>query len=253
MEHETLIDVVIITWNDGLLLQRAIDSVHASTHVHTRCIVVDNGSTPLAEPALRDHDLLVRLPENRGVAGGRNAGIRHGTARYVCLLDSDAVLHRNALHQLAIVLDSDESVALAAPVFDDQDPGQSGGRAPTLGRKVARALGRTASYVDGVREGDLIYVDFAIGACQMFRRSAYDEVGGLDERYFYGPEDVDFCMRLRSHGWSVVQATRAQCEHPPRRSHRKMLTVRGVRHAAAVARFLWRHRSFDSDLAAHVP
>ena len=85
-------------------------------------------------------------------------------------------------------------------------------------------------------------VDFAIGACQLMRRVAFEGVGGLDESYFYGPEDVDFCLRLRDAGWEIVQAGDARCIHPPRRRNRKVLTRRGVAHGWAVVRHLARHR-----------
>jgi len=135
-------------------------------------------------------------------------------------------------------------VALTAPVFIDQAPEASAGRAPTVWMKVSRALNLRAKY-EPVTEVDGTWdVDFAIGACQLFRRSAYDAVDGLDERYFYGPEDVDFCLRLREAGFGIVQVRAARCEHPPRRRNKKLLTRRGLQHGVAVTRHLWRHRSF---------
>lgn len=245
MQTVPIIDVVILTWNDGARLQRAVDSVHHSTDVAARCVVVDNGSNPAAAPDLHATDSLVRLDANAGVAAARNIGARHGNAPLVCFLDSDAVLHPATLAILAAVLRSDLSIWLAAPVFDGQDPTDSGGLAPTFARKVGRLLGRTHAYASGVQRDGLIDVDFAIGACQLFKRSAFDRVAGLDERYFYGPEDADFCMRLRLQGGRVVQVRAAACEHPPRRRNRSVVSIRGLRHAGAVMRFLWRHRSYQ--------
>ena len=73
---------------------------------------------------------------------------------------------------------------------------------------------------------------------------AFESVGGLDESYFYGPEDVDLCLRLREAGFRIVQVQSARCDHPPRRRSRKLWTMRGVRHSRAVIRHLWRHRGF---------
>ena len=53
-----------------------------------------------------------------------------------------------------------------------------------------------------------------IGACQLFRRQTYYFVGGLDEWYFYGPEDVDFCLKIREAGMRVQQITSAGCAPP---------------------------------------
>ena len=241
----TAIDVVILTWNDNGIERLAFDSAHASTGVHAAVVLVDNGSEPPVDDYfLGPEDRIIRLERNEGVARGRNIGARAGTSDLICFLDSDAVLHPNTLSILAEVVRSDPTIALSAPVFDDQDPTDSGGRAPTLGRKLQRVSGRTSAYASGTSHGGVIDVDFAIGACQLVRRDLFEQVGGLDEIFFYGPEDADFCMRLRLAGWRVVQVPAAGCEHPPRRRNRRLLTARGIRHGAAVLRFLWRYRNY---------
>lgn len=240
-----VVEVVIITWNDGDLLQRSIASALSSEGVDVRLLVVDNGSQPAASVPADPRVSLIRSDENLGVARGRNLGIESGNAAFVCLLDSDAELHPTSLSTLLDVLVSSEDIGLVGPVFDGQAPEESGGVAPTLRRKIARVLGRTASYASARAPGaDRWEVDFVIGACQLFRRAACEDIGGLEQRWFYGPEDADFCMRMRSAGWRVLQAD-VPCIHPPRRRNRRLLTRRGLAHARAVAEFLWRHRSYE--------
>jgi len=237
------VDVVIITWNDGEVLVEAIASAIASSGVEVRLVVVDNGSSP---PAEVDGVDMIRNSTNRGVAVARNQGARAGSNDYVCFLDSDARLHQESLLRLVQPLIEDETIGLAAPVFAGQEPGASAGRAPTFGRKVMRVLNVTSTYESTSTSSSGRWdIDFAIGACQLFRRTAFEAVGGLDESYFYGPEDVDFCLRLREAGWRLVQVADAPVEHPPRRRNRQLLTRRGLRHAWAVCRHLWRHRGFD--------
>jgi GT2 family glycosyltransferase len=238
------VDVVILTWNDGPLLDTAIASALGSQGVDVRVVVVDNGSQPPAEVPPDPRVTLLRNDRNRGVAGGRNQGIGAGSAPMVLLLDSDARLHPGSLAALLGPLRAEARVGLAVPVFTGQAPEASAGAAPTLRTKVARVLNLRDSYAAVRPGGDEPWwdVDFGIGACQLFRRAAYDEVGGIDESFFYGPEDVDFCLRLLRQGWRVVQVAEAPVDHPPRRSHRQMLSRRGMRHAWAVTRFLWRYR-----------
>jgi len=80
----------------------------------------------------------------------------------------------------------------------------------------------------------------------VFRREAFDVVGGLDERASFGPEDVDFCLRIRQAGWRVLQVASGGCDHPPRRAFKGLASARGLRHSAAVVRHLWRHRARSS-------
>jgi GT2 family glycosyltransferase len=236
------VDVVVLSWNDGILLDQAVSSALRSEGVDVEVIVVDNGSEPPVPRAVDPRVRVIRNGRNRGVAPGRAQGIAHTSAPLICLLDSDARLTPGCLAKLAATLQRSD-VALAAPTFLGQRPEASAGRAPTLARKVARGIGLTSRYGvtrprAPVSEWD---VDFAIGACQVFRRDAYDAVGGLDTSIFYGPEDVDFCLRLRAAGWRVVQVD-TTCEHPARRRHRQVFNPRTWAHAREVARHLWRHR-----------
>jgi GT2 family glycosyltransferase len=242
------VDVVVLTWNDGELLDTAVASALGSCDVDVNVIVVDNASTDPARVVDDPRVRLIRNEVNRGVAGGRNQGIAQGDAELICLLDSDAALEPTALHALVSPLLTDERVAVAGPVFLDQPAEASGGRAPTLRRKLQRSFGRTDTYdpvprADGAPWWD---VDFVIGACQVIRRAAYDSVGGIDESFFYGPEDADFCMRLREANWRVVQVADAPVAHPPRRRYRRAINRKGLEHGWAVARFLWRHRRYHT-------
>ncbi len=237
------VSVVILTWNDGPLLDVALTSVRLSRDVSAEIIVVDNGSQPPAQVA--DDVVLIRHERNLGVAAGRNVGVRRARAELVCLLDSDAALHSETLAVLASALEAEPRAALAAPVFSGQPPTASAGRAPTLWRKLRRATGLTDEYDPvAIPASEWWDVDFAIGACQLFRRLAYDQIGGVDERWFYGPEDADFCMRLKSAGWRVLQVD-VLCDHPPRRRNRRVFTRRGFAHAIAVLQFHFRHRRFS--------
>jgi GT2 family glycosyltransferase len=187
---------------------------------------------------------VIRNAENLGVGGGRNVGVHATSATFICFLDSDACLHQGALAKLLVPMLDDETIGLTAPVFDGQRPEASAGHAPTFGRKLSRALNRTDVYARTPGQGvhACCEVDFAIGACQVFRREVFDTVGGLDESAAFGPEDVDFCLRMRIGGWRIVQVLGAGCDHPPRRAFKGLATARGFRHAGAVARHLWRHR-----------
>ena len=245
------VGVVILTWNDGELLHAAVRSVLESVGVAAEVVVVDNGSEPPAvipdDPRLH----LIRNATNRGVAAARNQGAAALSSRLLLFLDSDARLRPHTLQRLCRAIEAAPDVAVAAPVFAGQRPEASAGRAPGLARKVARLVGVTAHYAPsrpssspgagGERTDTEWDVDFAIGACQLIRRDLFDRVGGLDEGFFYGPEDVDFCLRIRQRGWRVVQVG-VVCDHPPRRRNRRLLTARGLRHGWAVMRYLWRHR-----------
>ena len=241
---DPVVDVVILTWNDGELLERAVASCAASVGVSVNVIVVDNGSEPPADPG--PGAVLLRNEVNRGVAAGRNQGIAAGRSDLVCLLDSDAELTPHALRRLVDELAATGS-GLVVPVFAGQPPEASGGRAPAVGRKVARMAGWVDTYRSMGRpedrpSGGSWPVEFGIGACQLFERRWWETVGGIDDTFFYGPEDVDFCLRLLDAGAAIRQVDGAPVVHPPRRRHRRPIDRAGLRHAVAVIRYAYRHR-----------
>lgn len=244
------VDVVILTWNDGDLLDAAVRSALRSEGADIRVIVVDNGSDL---PPQLPSDPRITLLANRanvGVAPGRNQGAAAGEATFICFLDSDARLLPDTMRRLLAPLGRERDVALAVPVFTGQRAEASAGRAPTAADKVLRVLNLRDGYRPVGRSGEWWDVDFGIGACQLVRRADFMAVGGFDASYFYGPEDVDLCLRLRERGCRVVQVGAAACEHPPRRRFRGLLTQRGLQHGWAVARHLWRHRRFHQRTAA---
>ncbi len=236
------VDVVILSWNDAEVLHAAIDSVRESENLVPRIWVIDNGSDDPVQFDANAEITVVRNEQNRGVAAGRNQGAELGRADIVCFLDSDARVEKRALEQLVAILD-DSSVGLAAPVFVDQTPEASAGRAPGFTRKVRRLLNLADDYEAMRAGGELCWdVEFAIGACQVIRREAFAAVRGFDEAYFYGPEDIDFCLRLRAAGWRVVQTSEAAVHHVANRGFRRVFTRGGLAHAWATTRHLWRHR-----------
>jgi GT2 family glycosyltransferase len=236
------VDVVVLTFNDADDARRAVDSALASTGVDVSVHVVDNGST-VPFPGHGDPRVTVdRVQQNLGVGGGRNRGASLGDAEFVCFLDSDAALRPDTLRDLVGALRAHPDAALAAPVFAGQPPEIGAGRAPSVFRKVARGVGLTSTYAPTRRDGDRIWdVEFAIGACQVVRREALNEVGGIDDRHLFGPEDVDLCLRLRERGWQILQSATAVCDHEARRGSRRPLTRRWWRHLAAVVAHHRRH------------
>ena len=158
------VDVVILTWNDGELLDTAVASALGSIGVDVTVTVVDNGSAPAAVVVGDARVELVRNDENRGVAGGRNQGVALGRHPFVCLLDSDAALHPDSLRSMLAVLEGEQALALVGPVFSDQQPEASGGSAPTLTRKLRRSFGRTNVYASSPNVGTGVWwqVDFVI-------------------------------------------------------------------------------------------
>lgn len=86
-------------------------------------------------------------------------------------------------------------------------------------------------------------VEQLMGAALLLRRSALEQVGLLDERFFVYFEEVDLCLRLRRGGWKVLFVPSAQVQHHGGYSARQVL-----REAT-----LYRYRSLCAFYRKHYP
>jgi hypothetical protein len=250
----TKASVVILTWNSRGVVEACLSSLpQGLTSYSFEVIVVDNGSHDQTPAVVREEypwAQLVLNRTNRGVAPARNQGIRIAQGEYVILLDDDTVVRPGALDRLIAYMDEHRDVGLCGPqLVNPQGQLQLSCRLfPTLSDKLARRLPLpfARQMARAVEMADWDHrvaraVDYVIGACQVIRKAALMDVGLLDEHIFYGPEDVDFCLRLQQAGWRVIYNPEAVVEHRERRVTRSFFSQLGYRHIQGLAYYFWKH------------
>jgi N-acetylglucosaminyl-diphospho-decaprenol L-rhamnosyltransferase len=186
--------------------------------------IVDN-SGDLQVPAGTRMRVL-RPGANLGFARGVNFGARGGGAPWLLVLNPDLTISDAAISALQEALVMDSTLGLVGPSLENPDGSAqiSGGRFTGWTRELARMthVGPRIRVVRGRvrREArskaaphDVIPRDWITGAALMFRRAAWDDVGGFDERYFLYWEDEDICRRLRARGWRVAVVPKARARH----------------------------------------
>jgi N-acetylglucosaminyl-diphospho-decaprenol L-rhamnosyltransferase len=233
------LSIIIITWKMRAMLESLLDSIYTYTKdIQYEIVVVDNHSQDGTVEMLKRRFPNVRLienEENRGVAFARNQAFRVATGRYVLTLDADMQLVENSLAQLVRFMDQTPDAGLCGCklIFPDETVQPSGRRFPTPMAFLLRRLDfipflrnsktlRNHEMADWDRS-DTRTVDYVIGACQMIRREALQQVGLLDESIFYGPEDVDYCLRMYHHGWRVYYVADTRIIHFEQRLTKKKL------------------------------
>lgn len=257
------VSVVVLTWNSEGNIGPCLESLRQGTLVPDEIIVVDNGSTDRTRAVLARQFPAVRVIENthnRGVAPARNQGLAVARGAYLLVLDDDTVVHPDALARLVSVLDTNPTVAICGPQLLNRarQPVDQDRSFPTLWHKVKRwrdtNLQNEHSSGNGTASG-LHEVDYVIGACHIIRRAVLNEVGPYDEHIFYGPEDIDFCLRLHQAGWRVVCEPAARVIHSEQRIARSVSSAIGRKHAAGLWYYFWKHRYGLSlkRLYAHLP
>jgi len=250
------ITAVMLSWNSRQYAQSCLQALLDSDRdgYSLEVIIIDNGSSEqevVSVPSDLAEVTVIINDRNRGVAPARNQGIRRAGGEYVLLLDDDTRVSTNALATMLRV-----AVETGAGVVGPKLVGLDGSLQytcrlfPTLGGKLGRRLPkgylRRQAHLEEFRDWDHSHrreVDYVIGACQLIDRRTIADVGLLDEAIFYGPEDVDFCLRARMSGWSVLYEPLAVVEHVEQRITRaRRLNRLAFLHASSLAYYFCKHR-----------
>ena len=182
--------------------ERALAALYEHTPPGFELIVVDNASTDETPEHLRAAKAdTVLLDRNVGFACASNLGARRARGRYLCFLNSDALVTHQWVEPLRAALDNGAGAAGPRLVYPSGELQEAGS---LIGRD-----GWTAAYGDGddAEAGSYRFprdVDYVSAACMMVSRRAFWQVGGFDPGYhvaYY--EDADLCLSLAACGRSV--------------------------------------------------
>ena len=229
------VSVVVVSWNTSRRLERCLAAVGpAARQASVEIIVVDNGSTDGSQAMVAErfpHVRLVQNRDNQGYGRAANVGVREGRGRYALILNSDCEPAPGALAAMAERLDRDPAVggvfckllnpdgslqpsvhgrfpspwAMLGDLFGWSSLRHAVYRRPRLHRWLLRGTLRLHEFERDVEWGG--------GACLLVRRSAFDAVGGFDERFFMYYEDLDLCHRLRDAGHRLLYTPAATAVH----------------------------------------
>ena len=182
-------------------------------------IVLDNASTDGSVEAIRSGFPAVQiipLAQNRGYAGNNNVGIKAALeqgADWVFVLNEDTVLAPDCLSHLVEAGERDPRVGIVGPmVYHHNEPcviQSAGGRLSSLW--VATHIGQNE--VDQGQYPTPRRVDWISGCAILVRRAVIEQVGMLDERFYYYWEETEWCIRARKTGWNIVHVPYAKLWH----------------------------------------
>jgi GT2 family glycosyltransferase len=209
--------VVIPNWNGEQGLARCLDALLAQTKPEN-IIVVDNASVDGSIGLINNkypNVVLLQNKKNLGFAGGVNTGIKFALkkdAKYIALINNDAVADKNWLKALANQLDENTELGIATSKILDAKDGtlDSTGEQYTIwGLPFPRGRGEAA----GKQYDKQTVVFGASGGASIYRVKMLEEIGLFDEDFFAYYEDVDLSFRAQLAGWKVGYVPDAVVHH----------------------------------------
>jgi GT2 family glycosyltransferase len=210
-----VVSVVVVVWNRADLTLTCLRALAEQTEVPTEVIVVDNASTDETSHLLTRISGLnvVRNTSNLGFTVSANLGARAALGEFLLFLNNDAELVPGSIEHLVDTIRRESSIGAVGGklVFPDGRLQEAGAIIWSDGSCEAYGRGSDPAAPEYNFERD---VDFCSAALLLTPRVVFERLGGFDERYrpaYY--EDADYCVRLRTHTYSVLYQPKAVAIH----------------------------------------
>lgn len=223
------VSILIVSWNTRDYLAACLDSIRqAGSEVVEEVIVVDNDSADGSPEMVAERYpevTLIRSGANLGFAKGNNLAMEQARGSQFALVNSDALIHPGCLETLSRYLAEHPDVGLVGPRVNGGDGllQRSCRHLPGLWNTFCRALaldrlfgarGIFSGYeVSPAQHETLREAEVLSGCFCVARRSAVEQIGGLDEQFFFYGEDIDWCRRFRKANWKLVFVPTATATH----------------------------------------
>jgi len=202
-ETESLpgVSLLVPAYEEGRVLDRALESLLELDHPECEIVIVDDGSTDDTLQVARSWEgrygsveVRVVTQTNGGKASALNLGISVSRHPFVFAMDADTRLEPDALRK-------------ALPHFRDSSVGAVAGNVKVENRNSLLTWLQALEYVEGLNlprraQGFMAAVNIVPGPVGLFRREALEEVGGYDTDTY--AEDADLTLKLVGAGWKVL-------------------------------------------------
>ncbi|MDR2391401.1 MAG: glycosyltransferase family 2 protein [Planctomycetota bacterium] len=229
---ETDVSIIYVNWNCSGEMLGSIDSVRAlAKGCACEIIVVDNNSSenlaPLEQPGIR----LIRSPRNGGFGAGCNLGAQAAAGKYLLFLNPDTILQNDAPDILFRFMEDHPGTGACGPTVLNDDGSVSYGAGRRCLSLINDILEHTSlcfrfprvpfigrPYYGNWDHRSTREVECLVGACMMFRKNAFRDLGGFDEQFFLYCEEVDVCRRTLRSGYAIHYVHTARVMHECRKS-----------------------------------
>ena len=187
------------------------------------------------------------------MAAGRNLGIHRAKGNFIVFLDDDTYITGDPFSKIIEFMKKNKEVGIVGPkiLYPNGNLQESARSFPTpisvfwRGTFLHKIFPNASFYKNYIsadfNHREIKEIDWVLGACQVIRREVFDEIGLLDEKYFFGYEDIDFCYRAKKKGWKIVYYPFSTIYHYYARESAKRIFNRAkLEHLKSIFRFFYK-------------
>lgn len=220
------VSIIIPSYNNAAHIRRCLDSIYRNSPADMpfEVVVVDNASNQetrdyLAGAARTYPNFhVVGNAVNLGFARACNQGSRAARGKHLLFLNNDTEVQPGWLPPLVAVMDADAKVgAVGAKLLFPNGTVQHAG--VIIVNNQMSDVPLTATHIclrgraDDPQANERRACQAVTAACILIRRTAFVQVGGFDEGFWNGFEDVDLNFKLGDHGWLRIYEPRCVVIH----------------------------------------
>ena len=217
-----LVSVIIPIFNKKEFTMQMLSYLFANTRYPCEVIIIDNNSTDKSEEVIKEffriskpaniEGVYVKNKENKGYSIANNQGVKIAKGKYICFLNNDTMPTENWLTELVKChIKHKASVTGAKLVVPGQGTIQHAG---VEFDRFGYPYHIYFSYNENIKEVCQDKEHKAMtGACMLVTKNEFLDIGGFDENYWLGWEDIDLCNRYREKGKSIWFASKSKVYH----------------------------------------
>lgn len=252
------VSIIILNWNGYCDTSDCLESLRKINYGNYDVIVVDNCSDNNEADLLKERfgqwAHIIASENNDGFCKGNNIGIQYALNSldpdYVLLLNNDTAVDVDFLTGLVDAAESRKSAGVVGGkiyFFNDLKQIQIvWGKTNLWHWQLFLSVPRYSSIRKVVDKGQYDYtreVDWVSGCCILIKKEVLNKIGLLEESYFAGWDDTDYCFCAKKAGFSVLYTHRAQIWHKNAQSFSKVKSYRAYLGARNRFIFMKRHAS----------
>jgi GT2 family glycosyltransferase len=214
------LSIIVLLYRSEETIKVLLDSIKTgSKKLRVQIILVDNAYPDQSANIAAKHPLnptIIKLTQNVGFSRGVNLALKESKGKNILLLNADTKIIGQALERLVTFANNQMDIGAVAPrlVNTDGKPQASVFHFPTiLGAIKAFFFNQRESFGKYLPKAVLQKVDVAQMAAMLIPKKIFDQVGQLDERFFFYYEDIEFCQRLKKANLPVYYLPSAKIEH----------------------------------------
>lgn len=200
-----LVSIILVNYNNAEDTIDCVRNLEEIEYNNYEIIVVENGSTDgsaeILRNEIRSHSLIIS-ETNDGYASGVNLGIKRALkneAEYILLLNNDTQVEDDFLSPLVDVVSSHDNVVAASSVIRYLETGE----VQYAGGKIFPHFAKFQIDTE-VKDENPYETESLLGAVVFISADFLEDIGGLDENYFYGGDDIDLSYQIQNRGYTAM-------------------------------------------------